>query len=130
MKNLSLFLFFAANSLKCYKCKGPDDGRPYPQSICEKEQIEVTCARENDTCGKYHHKIKSGALTNEVEARSCVSDCHHIEQSCRAIILAGGECTFSCCTEDLCNTASALASHVLVTGWYLFLLSLSSINLH
>lgn len=115
-KNLYRFYFLAASALKCYKCKGPDDGRPYPKSICEDEQTEVTCSSENYTCGKYHHEIKSGALINEVEARSCVADCRYIELSCRAIILAGGECTFSCCDEDLCNTVTRLTSHLFLTA--------------
>ncbi len=128
--NFSVYFFFsAANSLKCYKCKGPDDGRPYPQSICEKEQIEVTCSSENNTCGKYHHEIKSGALINEVEARSCVADCYHIELSCRPIILAGGECSFSCCDEDLCNTGFTLTPNVFGFVLYLSVLSLTCINL-
>lgn len=105
-----------ASCLKCYKCKGPDDGRPYPKSICENELREVTCASDNYTCGTYHHKIKSGALVNEVEARSCVADCRDVESSCRGIILAGGECTFSCCDEDLCNTGTKIISQLLLTA--------------
>lgn len=110
------FYFLAANSLKCYECKGPDDGRPYPKSICEKELTVVTCPSDNYTCGIYHHEIKSGALVNEVEARSCVADCRYVESSCRVIILAGGECTFSCCDEDLCNTGTRTTSQLLLAA--------------
>ena len=110
------FYFLAANSLKCYECKGPDDGRPYPKSICEKELTVVTCTSDNYTCGIYHHEIKSGALVNEVEARSCVADCRYVESSCRVIILAGGECTFSCCDEDLCNTGTRTTSQLLLAA--------------
>lgn len=53
---------------------------------------------------------------DEMEARSCVSDCYYIELSCRAIIMAGGECTYSCCDEDLCNTGTLLSSRVFLTA--------------
>ena len=114
--DLYSFYFFAASSLKCYKCKGPDDGRPYPKSICENELTEVTCASDNYTCGIYHHEIKSGALVNEVEGRSCVhvADCRDVESPCRVIRLAGGNCTFSCCDEDLCNTATKIIPQLLL----------------
>jgi len=119
-----LYAVEKANSLKCYSCKGPDDGRPYPQSICENEETEVTCTSKNNTvmaCGKYHHEIMSGVLLHEVEARDCIpeNDCYWIGMSCRAIILAGGECEHSCCYEDLCNNVSPLTSDkLLIAGAY------------
>ena len=73
-------------------------------------------------CGKYHHEIKSGVLIHEVEGRACVPrhDCYWIGMSCRAIILAGGDCKYSCCDEDLCNNVSALsADKILTAGAYL-----------
>lgn len=113
---LSLIFLFTANCLRCYNCKGPDDGRPYPQAICEAEQTVVTCPSKNHTlCGRYHHEIKSGVLVSEVEAKSCVADCDDIKKSCRAIILAGGNCTYSCCDEDLCNSGTVIGSHVTLT---------------
>ena len=116
IKTLYRFYFLAASGLKCYECKGPDDGRPYPKSVCEKELRVVTCASPNYRCGIYHHEIKSGALVNEVEARACVDDCRYVESSCRVITLAGGDCTFSCCDEDLCNTGTTIASHSILTA--------------
>lgn len=108
-----LYTVNKANSLKCYTCKGAEDGQPYPQSICEKEETEAVCTGDNTTqmaCGKYHHEIKSGVLMHEVEGRACVPqhDCFWIGMSCRAIILAGGDCEYSCCDEDLCNSVSSL----------------------
>lgn len=55
-------------------------------------------------------------MVKEVEARSCVDDCRHLESSCRVIKLAGGDCTFSCCDEDLCNTGTTIASHSILTA--------------
>lgn len=122
-KNVWWFYFSisTASSLKCYSCKGPDDGRPYPQSICENEEMEVTCTSQNNSlmaCGKYHHEIKSGVLKHEVEARACIpeQDCYWIGMSCRAIILAGGECEYACCSEDLCNNVSLLTASKLLTA--------------
>lgn len=116
-----LFAVDIANSLRCFNCKGPDDGRPYPQSICENEQTEVTCPTyDNRTvaCGKYHHEINSGVLLHEVEGRACVpqDDCYWIGMSCRAILMAGGDCQYACCHEDLCNNVSSLSSATLVTA--------------
>lgn len=114
LMNVFLIIFIAScmlrrvNCLKCYECKGPDDGRPYPQEMCERESTIITCLNHS-LCGRYLHRIKSGALVNEVEARSCVVDCKSIENSCRAIILAGGNCTHSCCDKDLCNGGKSAA---------------------
>lgn len=49
---------------------------------------------------------------HEVEGRACVpqSDCHWIGMSCRAILMAGGECQYACCQGDLCNDAFPLSS--------------------
>lgn len=111
-----------ANSLKCYSCKGPEDGSPYPQTVCDKESTEVSCASENNTavmaCGRYHHEIKSGVLIHEVEGRACVPNhhCYWIGMSCRAIILAGGDCEYSCCYEDLCNSVRSLVADKLFTA--------------
>lgn len=76
--------------------------------MCERESTIITCLNHS-LCGRYLHRIKSGALVNEVEARSCVVDCKSIENSCRAIILAGGNCTHSCCDKDLCNGGKSAA---------------------
>lgn len=97
--------------LKCYQCKGPDNGRSYPQEICERELTVITCPSLNHSlCGRYHQRIKSGATVIEVEARSCVADCKaDMKDSCQAIILAGGNCTYSCCDEDLCNSGKSAA---------------------
>ena len=112
------------DSLKCYHCKGPDDGRPYPMETCEKEETEMTCTTLNNmemACGRYHHEINSSASVHEVEGRACVpkQDCHWIGMSCRAIILAGGDCEYSCCDEDFCNNVSSLsADNCLIAGGY------------
>jgi len=111
-----VFVVATASGLKCYECRGPDDGRPYPKSVCEKELREITCESPNYACGIYHHEIKSGALVNEIEARSCVDDCRYVESSCRVITLAGGDCTFSCCYEDLCNTGTTIVSYSILTA--------------
>lgn len=76
--------------------------------MCERESTIITCLNHS-LCGRYLHRIKSGVLVNEVEARSCVVDCKSIENSCRAIILAGGNCTHSCCDKDLCNGGKSAA---------------------
>ena len=69
-------------------------------------------------CGRYHHEIKSGVLIHEVERRACVPDhhCYWIGMSCRAIILAGGDCQYSCCYEDLCNNVCSLVADKLLTA--------------
>lgn len=103
-------LWTQQKTLRCFHCKGSDDGRPYPQSKCEGEQSEVTCPKYDNVsmvCGKYHHQIQSGVMMHEVEGRACVpqSDCHWIGMSCRAILMAGGDCQYACCQGDLCNNA-------------------------
>lgn len=91
---------------------------------CEKEETEMTCTTLNNmemACGRYHHQINSSASVHEVEGRACVpkQDCHWIGMSCRAIILAGGDCEYSCCDEDFCNNVSSLsADNCLIAGGY------------
>lgn len=116
-----------AKTLRCFHCKGSDDGRPYPQSTCEDEQSEVTCPKYDNVsmvCGKYHHQIQSGVMMHEVEGRACVpqSDCHWIGMSCRAISMAGGDCQYACCQGDLCNKAFLVFSNKAVIVWTFLLI--------
>lgn len=112
-------LFFAATSLKCYKCDG--DNTP---PMCN----------ETETCGTGETQCVSQVEEDDGKKsyyRGCglPAACTAKETACKAqkLIKSIDECSYSCCDEDLCNDKfPALGSGFKVTsGLFVIAVTLS-----
>ena len=102
---VNLFVFiFSGCCLRCYHCDYGTVSQCHPRS--GNKSTVIKCTPTNDRC--YERKISKIDSEDQLD-QSCTNEdgCSIRKKAC----VESGDCTVTCCEEDLCNNGASSFSH-------------------